>query len=62
MNLEMNADSPMTDRAVDEARVRDLVSGLVLALPMIALGKPDLPSARSRAEEFARALAARRAA
>ena len=46
----------------DAALVRDLVNGLVHALPAIALGSPRLPDARSRAHDFARAFAARPAA
>ncbi len=54
---------PWPEQAPNDALVRDLVDGLVHALPAIALGTPlRLPDARSRAEEFARAFAARRAA
>lgn len=53
----------LPDPAANDALVRALVNGLVHALPTIALGMPRrLPDARSRAEEFARAFAARRAA
>jgi hypothetical protein len=52
----------LPEHAANDALVRDLVDGLVHALPAIALGTPRLPNARSRAEEFALAFAARRAA
>lgn len=61
MTTETNTANP-ADRAANDALVRDLVNGLVHALPTIALGTRRLPDARSRAEEFARAFAARRAA
>lgn len=61
MTNETNA-ANRPDRAANDAMVRDLVDGLVHALPAIALGSPRRPDARSRAEEFARAFAARRAA
>jgi hypothetical protein len=50
------------ERAANDALVRDLVNGLVHALPAIALGTQRQPDARTRAEEFARAFAMRRSA
>jgi hypothetical protein len=62
MTIETTMTATGLDAAVHDAMVRDLVNGLVHALPAIALGTRSFPDARSRAEEFALAFAARRAA
>ena len=62
MTIETTKTAMGPDAAGHDAMVRDLVNGLVHALPAIALGARRLPDARSRAEEFALAFAARRAA